>query len=92
MAEDRLHCCRSELIVATRSDGVMSRATAISRNPFQNASSRLTLVLRPGTDPAQENWRVSFRGAGKPPCLVSLPRDHPARPVSRPILRQWSSG
>jgi hypothetical protein len=48
--------------------------------------------LATGTDPAQENWRVSFRGAGKPPCLVSLPRDHPARPVSRPILRQWSSG
>src|SRR5262245_27522464 len=45
MADDRLPCCRSVSIAATRSDKVMSRAVAISLSPFQNASSRLTLVL-----------------------------------------------
>src|SRR5436190_5235628 len=47
MADDRLPCCRSESIAATRSDNVMSRPPAISLSPFQNASSRLTLVLWP---------------------------------------------
>ena len=37
--------CRSFSIEAIRSDNVMSRRLAISFNPFQNASSRLTLVL-----------------------------------------------
>src|SRR5262249_57803021 len=45
MADDRLPGCRSVAIAATRSDKVMSRAVAISLSPFQNASSRLTLVL-----------------------------------------------
>src|SRR2546429_3978360 len=47
MADDRLPCCRSESIAATKSDKVMSRPLAISLSPFQNASSRLTLVLWP---------------------------------------------
>src|SRR5215467_12141506 len=47
MADDRLPCCRSESIDATSSDNVMSRSPAISFSPFQNASSRLTLVLCP---------------------------------------------
>src|SRR5512145_1393861 len=47
MADDRLPCCRSESIAATRSDKVISRSPAISLRPFQNASSRLTLVLWP---------------------------------------------
>src|SRR5256884_9920918 len=47
MAEDKLPCCRSESIAATSSDKVMLRALAISLSPFQNASSRLTLVLWP---------------------------------------------
>ena len=47
MAEDRLPCPRSRLIEPTRVDIVEPRATAISRTLFQNASSRLTLVLWP---------------------------------------------
>src|SRR6266513_2008212 len=47
MADDKLPCCRSESIAATSSDKVMLRALAISLSPFQNASSRLTLVLWP---------------------------------------------
>src|SRR5262245_40160614 len=47
MADDRLPCCRSESMAATSSDKVMFRPRAISFNPFQNASSRLTLVLWP---------------------------------------------
>ena len=47
MAEDRLPCPRSESIEPTRVDIVEPRATAISRTLFQNASSRLTLVLWP---------------------------------------------
>src|SRR5581483_1536358 len=47
MADDRLPWRRSESMAATRSDKVMSRLPAISFNPFQNASSRLTLVLCP---------------------------------------------
>src|SRR5215471_17726614 len=47
MAEDRLPCWRSESIVATRSDSVILRPTAISLSPLQKASSRLTLVLCP---------------------------------------------
>src|SRR6202048_5200440 len=47
MADDRLPCLRSESIAATRSDMVMPRPLAISLSPFQNASSRLTLVLWP---------------------------------------------
>src|SRR5438874_3563428 len=47
MADDRLPCWRSESIVATRSDKVRSRPTAICLSPLQKASSRLTLVLCP---------------------------------------------
>src|SRR5215471_10959208 len=47
MADDRFPCWRSESIAATRSDKVISRSPAISLSPFQNASSRLTLVLWP---------------------------------------------
>src|ERR1700733_446222 len=47
MADDRLPCGRPESMVATRSDNVMARLTAISFSPFQKASSRLTLVLCP---------------------------------------------
>src|SRR5260370_14907615 len=47
MAEDRLACRRSWSIAATMSDKVKSRFAAISFNPVQNASSRLTLVLCP---------------------------------------------
>src|ERR1700710_2992567 len=34
-------------MVETRSESVISRSSAISLRPFQNASSRLTLVLWP---------------------------------------------
>src|SRR5262245_60647852 len=47
MADDKLPCWRSESIDATRSDNVNSRPPAISLRHFQNASSRLTLVLCP---------------------------------------------
>src|SRR5688572_428205 len=47
MADERLPCWRSVSIVATRSDRVRLRSPAISFSPFQNASSRLTLVLWP---------------------------------------------
>src|SRR5580700_4830754 len=47
MAEDRLPCRRSWSIAATMSDKVRSRLAAISFNPVQNASSKLTLVLCP---------------------------------------------
>jgi hypothetical protein len=46
MADDRLACCRLESISVTRAISVILRATAISLSPSQNASSRLTLVLR----------------------------------------------
>src|SRR5450432_632317 len=49
MAEDRLPCCRLLSISPTSSDNVMSRSPEISFMPFQNASSRLTLVLCPAT-------------------------------------------
>src|SRR2546430_2558901 len=47
MADERLACCRSASMMVTKSDKVASRPLAISLNPFQNASSRLTLVLWP---------------------------------------------
>src|ERR1700756_883118 len=47
MAEERFPCRRPPAMLATRSDRVMLRAEAISLRPFQNASSRLTLVLCP---------------------------------------------
>src|SRR5580704_18450794 len=47
MAEERFPCRRPPSMVATRSDSVMLRPEAISFRPFQNASSRLTLVLCP---------------------------------------------
>src|SRR6266436_212882 len=47
MADDRLPYCRSVLMPATNSDKVILRELAISLNAFQNASSRLTLVLWP---------------------------------------------
>src|SRR5882757_4402186 len=49
MAEERLPCWRLVSISPTSSDSVMSRSTEISFIPFQNASSRLTLVLWPAT-------------------------------------------
>jgi hypothetical protein len=36
-------------MMVTKSDTVASCPPALSLNPFQNASSRLTLVLRPAT-------------------------------------------
>src|SRR5665213_3877257 len=47
MAEDRLPWRRSVSMLATISERVISRLPAISFRPFQNASSRLTLVLCP---------------------------------------------
>src|SRR5215470_7719684 len=49
MADDRLPCCRWESIAATKSDNVVWRSPPISFRLFQNASSRLTLVLWPAT-------------------------------------------
>src|SRR5262245_33574559 len=49
MADDRLPRCRWESTVATKSDNVMWRSPPISFRLFQNASSRLTLVLWPAT-------------------------------------------
>src|SRR6187431_1328555 len=47
MADERLPCWRSVSMDETRSDKVTPRSSAISLRPFQNASSRLTLVLCP---------------------------------------------
>ena len=47
MADDRFPWCRSESIAASNADKVMSWRLAISFSDFQNASSRLTLVLWP---------------------------------------------
>src|SRR5437868_1511520 len=47
MAEERLPCGCSEQIVATIRDSIICRLLAMSLSPFQKASSRLTLVLRP---------------------------------------------
>jgi len=47
MTDDRLPCWRSASIEATSSDKWRLRPPAISFSPFQNASSRLTLVLWP---------------------------------------------
>src|SRR3984893_6162890 len=49
MAEDRLPCWRLLSTSPTSSDSVMFRRLEISFMPFQNASSRLTLVLWPAT-------------------------------------------
>src|SRR5258707_12910118 len=46
MADDRLVCGLSASMVSTKADMVVPRSRAISCKPFQNASSRLTLVLR----------------------------------------------
>src|SRR5262245_32129377 len=45
MADDKLPCWRWLSMDETRSDRGMLRLAAISFRPFQNASSRLTLVL-----------------------------------------------
>src|SRR5882757_3259658 len=47
MADERLPLWRPMSMLPTRSDSVIARVTAISFRPFQNASSRLTLVLCP---------------------------------------------
>jgi hypothetical protein len=47
MADDKLAYFRSASILAISWDKVSSRRAAICRKLFQNASSRLTLVLRP---------------------------------------------
>src|ERR1700732_450853 len=49
MADDRLPPCFSLLIASASSDNVIFRPSAISRNAFQNVSSRLTLVAWPAT-------------------------------------------
>jgi len=45
MADDRLPEGRSESMAPTSSDKVMPRLDAICFSPFQNESSRLTLVF-----------------------------------------------
>src|SRR5262245_2567152 len=47
MVDERFSCWRPASIAATNSDRVTFRALAISFSAFQNASSRLTLVLWP---------------------------------------------
>ena len=49
MADDRLASCLSALMKSIKTDTGTRRPAAISFNPFQNASSRLTLVWRPAT-------------------------------------------
>ena len=57
-AEERLFCCRRASMLPTRSDKVKARFAAIVLEPFQNASSRLTLFLWPSrTDRAFDNRR-----------------------------------
>src|ERR1700734_1394840 len=74
MADDRLPCWRSESIAPTRSDKVTRRPTAMSFNPLQNASSRLTLVLWPAMTMERLTTgdfiaRLPFRsGAGRDFC------------------------
>src|SRR6266511_1376910 len=79
MADDKLPCCRSESIAATSSDKVMSRLPAISLSPFQNASSRLTLVLWPamtierlttGADLVRRQV-MGIAATGTPPALAA---------------------
>src|SRR5712691_3947685 len=78
MADDKLPWRRSESIVETRSDKVMSRPPAISFRPFQNASSRLTLVLWPAMT-IERLTTGDFigglpvrSGAGRDRCSLSL--------------------
>src|ERR1700740_1206795 len=74
MADDRLPCLRSESMLPTRSDSVTCRLVAISFNPRQNASSRLTLVLCPAMTMERLTTgdfiaRLLFRsGAGRGCC------------------------
>src|ERR1700730_4576029 len=49
MADDRFPWCRPESIAVSKSDRVILPDLAISFSDFQNASSRLTLVLWPAT-------------------------------------------
>src|SRR2546427_4714496 len=78
MADDKLPCCRSESIAATSSDKVMLRALAISLSPFQNASSRLTLVLWPAMTMERLTTgdfiaRLPFRSCGGRGCGGAFP-------------------
>src|SRR6266481_2348391 len=97
MAEDKLPCCRSESIAATRSDKVMSRPPAISLSPFQNASSRLTLVLCPAMTMERLTTgdfiaRLPFRSGGArgraEPWRHVLPRVR-ARPCCARVVVGW---
>src|ERR1043166_90980 len=91
MAEERFPCRRPPSMLATRSDSVMLRAEAISLSPFQNASSRLTLVLCPAMTIERLTTgdfidRPPFRGG------AHRVRGAPSRPASLPAHAWPSSG
>src|SRR6266480_7430598 len=79
MADDRLSCCRSELIVAINSDKLFCRWSAISFRLSQNASSRLTLVLWPAIT-TERLTTGDFIEATPPTCTYS---QHPTRKFAR---------
>src|ERR1700748_1885448 len=104
MADDRLPCLRSESMLPTRSDSVTCRLVAISFNPRQNASSRLTLVLCPAMTMERLTTgdfiaRLLFRsGAGRGCCglaraeIVSPRAVFLGAPRSGPVGRNLSGG
>src|ERR1700730_2643725 len=82
MADDRFSCCRSESIVPTRCDNVTFRALAISFSAFQNASSRLMLVLWPATTMERLMTRDFMRHPHC--CSKSVTSDYKICPVPWP--------
>src|SRR6266704_1347778 len=90
MADDRLPSRLSLLIASASSDSVTFRPSAISRNAFQNVSSRLTLDLRPAMtterlttedfiDRSPSSIRC-YRGGHLSYWRRKIARRHPGRP------------
>src|SRR5882757_1528748 len=90
MAEDKLPCRRSESIVATSCDKVTLQLPAISFREFQNASSRLTLVLWPTTTIERlttKDITVSLLGYMPSHCMRSRTARTQDAPLSRATNR-----
>src|SRR5690242_12934725 len=78
MADDRFPLARSLSITETMFDKVRRRSAAISFSPFQNASSRLTLVLWP----PMTIERLVTEDFISPPPTSSPSSDYSSDPVS----------
>src|SRR5690349_8330875 len=78
MADDRFPLARSLSITETMFDKVRRRSAAISFSPFQNASSRLTLVLWP----PMTIERLATEDFISPPPTSSPSSDYSSDPVS----------